>query len=381
MFRFGPISAAVTQPPFFCSEKYELDKLLTVGDTKAIRETMSNVKKPVKGQALYFDPWDDPLKSVIADRKRLEKQKEDYFEARRYQDSLKTIPKIQYHPTSELNKMKSLSTMSGSQLTADNYSNYDGVDDLEGQQKKAFRAARKGDTNVLYDYFMKSETNVPEDLLSKHSNSLAYVTLMNKTKLSNRQHRSTASQSNIDSRSKFGSINTRDENDDVDDNDDDRNMNLFNDTGMDFEMEYDPNQSIQDFDFPFHSDEDRGAENSYGMGYENNDMEYGNGIAASAPMSPAAPKSPAAIANTPADAGADEDLDDSIRLHSADFAREYGGFQNYEEDGHDGYQYDSNWQAVDLEFEGGDTDQQEIDDPVDGGIEDRIGKLMGYEDP
>jgi len=163
-------AAQAEEPVPFCLEKQVNDKLALQG----VLPLPSKTGSPIKGQKLYYDPLNTQLHTVKINRQRLEADRLELQRAKKYQEDLDTIPLIDYHPTTELAKMKT-KAKGGNEPNATAIDVTDDekfeFEDLESKTKAAMKFARRGDTSSLYDYFMKSEINIPssaKDSMSKH---------------------------------------------------------------------------------------------------------------------------------------------------------------------------------------------------------------------
>lgn len=205
-FRFAALSVAETQPVLFCTEKQETDKKILAGIEHSVPKPVSHLGKPV-----YVDPNNNELKIIKHYRKKDLQEEKRRQDAKEYQRLLKTIPKVDYFPTTRLVEMRSKSSVNLS--TTSNMgggSGVDGVDGLEGglaqedsmyhsldtkgnkvsagnkftssmsswskfdtsvleqtqeweqtekNMRNAMKAARAGDVRALYEYNMKTKSN------------------------------------------------------------------------------------------------------------------------------------------------------------------------------------------------------------------------------
>jgi hypothetical protein len=98
--RFSALSVAETQPVIFCTEKQELDKKILAGLDHKVAKAV-----PLKGQDLYYDPNTAELE-IIKHYRQLDLAKEKKkADAKKFQALLKTIPKVDYFPTTRLAEM------------------------------------------------------------------------------------------------------------------------------------------------------------------------------------------------------------------------------------------------------------------------------------
>jgi hypothetical protein len=200
---------AETQPVLFCTEKQETDKKIMAGIEHKVPKPTSHLGNPV-----YFDPNNNELKLIKHYRRQDLKEEKRKQEAKEYQKLLKTIPKVDYFPTTKLAEIRSKSTLAYTSSTADNkdsifedsfarsssnnnegfyggspglnntsrgpsdakftasmgsWSKYDSsvLDEADGAwqgteraMKEAMKAARRGDTRALYEYNMKQQNLV-----------------------------------------------------------------------------------------------------------------------------------------------------------------------------------------------------------------------------
>ena len=201
---------AETQPVLFCTEKQETDKKIMAGIEHKVPKPTSHLGNPV-----YFDPNNNELKLIKHYRRQDLEEEKRKQEAKEYQKLLKTIPKVDYFPTTKLAEIRSKSSLAYTNSTADNkdstfedsfarsssknegfygggtgssslglnntstgpgdakftasmssWSKYDSSvleeadgawQDTERAMKEAMRAARRGDTRALYEYNMKQQ--------------------------------------------------------------------------------------------------------------------------------------------------------------------------------------------------------------------------------
>ncbi len=101
MHRFDSLTVAENQPTIFCPEKQELDKLQRSGQPMAAPKSV-----PVKGRPLYSDPWDIQMQQIKVLRKLEEEDKQEKIAAKEFQEKLRTIPKVNYYPTTVLKQMQ-----------------------------------------------------------------------------------------------------------------------------------------------------------------------------------------------------------------------------------------------------------------------------------
>jgi hypothetical protein len=91
---------AETQPVLFCTEKQQTDKKIMAGTEHKVPKATSHHGNPV-----YFDPHDNELAVVQHYRKQHLQEERRKREAREFQRLLKTIPKVDYFPTTRLAEM------------------------------------------------------------------------------------------------------------------------------------------------------------------------------------------------------------------------------------------------------------------------------------
>lgn len=106
MYRFAALSVAETQPVLFCTEKQETDKKILAGIEHKVPKPTSHLGRPV-----YLDPNNNELKIIKHYRKEDLQKENTKRKAREYQKLLKTIPKVEYFPTSRLAEMRSKSSL------------------------------------------------------------------------------------------------------------------------------------------------------------------------------------------------------------------------------------------------------------------------------
>jgi hypothetical protein len=113
MKRFNERVIAENQITSFCSEKQVLDKLTLQGGTLP----PTNKSIPLKGQPIYKDPWNQELEYVKQQYALNEEAKQIERKAWEYQEALKTIPQVDYYPTTILREMKKKSNSMNSSNT------------------------------------------------------------------------------------------------------------------------------------------------------------------------------------------------------------------------------------------------------------------------
>lgn len=101
MHRFDSRTVAENQPTIFCPEKQELDKIQRSGQSISAPKSV-----PVKGRPLYSDPWDIQMQQVKVLRKLEQEDKQEKIAAKEFQEKLRTIPKVNYYPTTVLKQMQ-----------------------------------------------------------------------------------------------------------------------------------------------------------------------------------------------------------------------------------------------------------------------------------
>jgi hypothetical protein len=99
--RFSSLSVAENQTNPFCTEKQQLDIVQRSGVLPPVPKSI-----PVKGQPLYYDPWDTNVKEIKRYFNAHEKEKNNQFKAKLYQNALKDIPDVNYYPTTKLKEMQ-----------------------------------------------------------------------------------------------------------------------------------------------------------------------------------------------------------------------------------------------------------------------------------
>lgn len=191
----------------FCTEKQETDKKILAGVEHTVPKPVSHLGKPV-----YVDPNNNELKIIKHYRRRDLQEEKRRRDAKEYQRLLKTIPQVDYFPTSRLVEMRSkssvnlstasntggvsgmggvdgpegsvaqedsmyhsLDTKGNNTVTAGNkfttsmssWSKYDTSvleqtqqwEQTEKNMRNAMKAARAGDVRALYEYNMKTRNN------------------------------------------------------------------------------------------------------------------------------------------------------------------------------------------------------------------------------
>lgn len=201
--RFASLSVAETQPVLFCTEKQETDKLIMSGAEYKVPKS-----KPHGQQPLFFDPSNNELQIIKHYRKQDLQEEHKRREARQYQKLLKTIPKVDYFPTTRLAEMQELQARTSlSQVESDDFSSsfvtgtepghgnrfataagglgepsnltscapsqqskYSALlsqagdwQNVEHNMKMAMKAAKSGDRKALYECNMRSKLLVPID--------------------------------------------------------------------------------------------------------------------------------------------------------------------------------------------------------------------------
>ena len=96
------MSVAETQPVLFCTEKQQTDKKILAGIEHKVPRATSHHGNPV-----YFDPNDTELRVIQHYRKQDLRAEKERRKAKEFQKLLKTIPKVDYFPTTRLAKMYS----------------------------------------------------------------------------------------------------------------------------------------------------------------------------------------------------------------------------------------------------------------------------------
>lgn len=192
MCRFASLSVAETQPVLFCTEKQETDKKIMAGLEHKVPKSTPHLDRP-----LYYDPSDNELQIIQHYRRQDLKEEQRRREARQYQKLLKTIPKVDYFPTTRLAEMQAKSSssrvdsddLSSSFVTGADLGNA-GASELEGSfgasqqqlskyssvlsqagdwqnvehnMKLAMKAAKAGDRKALFEYNMRNKLLAPID--------------------------------------------------------------------------------------------------------------------------------------------------------------------------------------------------------------------------
>jgi hypothetical protein len=171
----------------FCTEKQQTDKKIMAGIEHKVPKASSHNGNPV-----YFDPNNNELAMIKHYRKLDVEEEKKRKKAKEFQKLLKTIPKVDYFPTTRLAEMYAKNGITSSMMSsvgADSmYSasapafapEASGVNDsafsadlhgasayssilqsdlswqnTEQEMKAAMRAARAGDTHALYEYNMR----------------------------------------------------------------------------------------------------------------------------------------------------------------------------------------------------------------------------------
>ena len=156
--RFNPVSAGLTDfNSGFCDSKRHFDKIFMSGVPTSVPKST-----PVKGRPLYFDPYDMQLKEVKERFKEIEAERAAKLEAKKYQDALYIIPKAEYFPTTEFAKIVNSTDEAPAELNSTNQ-NID-WSAFESGYKAALKAARKGDTTALQNFYMKTTAELAADV-------------------------------------------------------------------------------------------------------------------------------------------------------------------------------------------------------------------------
>lgn len=100
LHRFNSLTFAENQFHPFCTDKQELDKLERSGIVPEVPKSV-----PVKGQPLYYDPWDVYVKEIKKHHKTLTRAQAAARKVKSFQDKLDNIPKVKYFPTTRLREM------------------------------------------------------------------------------------------------------------------------------------------------------------------------------------------------------------------------------------------------------------------------------------
>lgn len=126
LHRFESLSVAENAFHPFCTEKQTMDKMERSGIVLEVPKS-----KPVKGQKLYFDPLDTHLEMLKAEYKQHEAKKRYNRKVKDYKNALKTIPKVDYYPTTVLATMREKDSWqagsSGDQMPMNKEPDYVGI--------------------------------------------------------------------------------------------------------------------------------------------------------------------------------------------------------------------------------------------------------------
>jgi hypothetical protein len=177
LHRFSKKTVAENQMHPFCTERQQLDM-----DERSGVPTKVPKSKPVKGQPLYYDPWDAHVKLVndeFRQRETARLKELEHIDAKRM---MYKVPDVKYFPTTRLKELRSVSSSSSLQKGMDTEDmseadfGSDGFDehststmsriqeeypfweDVESEWKKSFEAAKEGDLQALYDYSVGRNT-------------------------------------------------------------------------------------------------------------------------------------------------------------------------------------------------------------------------------
>eukprot|EP00981_Chlorochromonas_danica_P003646 scaffold681_cov173-Ochromonas_danica.AAC.9 len=132
LHRFSSLSVAENQNHPFCTEKQELDKLQRSGVVPPVPKSV-----PVKYQKLYFDPLDAEVRDVQRYHQKAEEEKTAKKKVWDYKQALKTIPQVDYYPTSLVKTELPVEDPNWSTVEQD--------------MKESLREAKKGNLEVLYE--------------------------------------------------------------------------------------------------------------------------------------------------------------------------------------------------------------------------------------
>ena len=161
MNRFNKMQCNENQILPWCEKKQEIDKLVRQG---VIVEPQK--PSPVKGQLLYYDPLDTQLRELQRLRDHDVAKYEASMKEKEFQESLHSIPEVNYFPVNKLKKL-----VSKTKVDIDNFEKINLDSDPYYWNKKeltnAIEKARSGDSLALYKYYKMDE--ISEGAINKRS--------------------------------------------------------------------------------------------------------------------------------------------------------------------------------------------------------------------
>lgn len=118
---------------------------------------------PLKGHELFYDPWDTQVQQVKILRAEEEKRREEKIAAWEYQQILKTIPKVEYYPTTRLKEMEEMGKVLNpndedyvSDTRVKLLEEYPGWQETENELKATLQQAKRGDRQVMFEKHLRS---------------------------------------------------------------------------------------------------------------------------------------------------------------------------------------------------------------------------------
>ena len=146
--RFQGLSASSESQLFpLCVEKQETDRLIRAG-IDPLKNAKLNLK-PLKEDSTYYDPRNSHLQDVIQGYEDAIKKKLKERKILAYKEAVKTIPIVDYYPTTELAKLKSKLSQNNDEINRLNC--------IELDLKYAIKLASKGNLTALYQYFASDD--------------------------------------------------------------------------------------------------------------------------------------------------------------------------------------------------------------------------------
>lgn len=113
---------------------------------------------PLKGHELFYDPWDVQVQQVKILRAEEERRRAEKIAAWEYQQALKTIPKVEYYPTTRLKEMeekgKALNPNDEDYVSDTRVKlleEYPGWQETENELKATLQQAKRGDRQVMFE--------------------------------------------------------------------------------------------------------------------------------------------------------------------------------------------------------------------------------------
>ena len=157
--RFSTKTFAEQEITPFCSEKQVTDSLQRTGKLEPLR-----LKALHEGAKAYRDPFDERLNEIKKQNAVLTRQKEERWKKTLYQQAIKGIPVVAYNPNTALQLMKSgeagkLFSVAAGKGSSAPYCHPlpDQKHPVEAGLDAAMKAAKAGDREALFNYFMNQE--------------------------------------------------------------------------------------------------------------------------------------------------------------------------------------------------------------------------------